>query len=297
MKVSRRKSVYTICAILLLLVSGNAFGADDPSDLLPAGLVMEDEFKPGPGAPVGKFEIVEGEVVIIHAGELSGYSAQKDLPLFTGDTIVALETGRTRFRLNDGSVLTLASETKLVINRSVFDPAKKTRSSYFGMSLGKARFWVTKLADFKKSKFKVKTNTGVCGVRGSDFIVIATATRTEIIALAKTLLEAFSLYFPEGKPISAKDFERIIMGEGELPWKEEVSPEEIEELMKLFEFILGMVGPLDEEQTLEEIEELLLDILDQLHYDVMTLEDIEEGLPELPPFPGPPEPEEYVPPS
>ena len=292
MNMANRKVIYTLCAVLLFLVSGDAFGSDDPSDLLPAGLVMEDEFKPGPGAPVGMIEVVEGEAVIIHAGELSGYRAQKDLPLFTGDAVVTLETGRIRFRLNDGSALTLASETKLVINRSVFDPAKKTRSSYVNMSLGKARFWVTKLTDFKRSVFKVKTNTGVCGVRGSDFMIFATASRTEIIALGKTLLEVLSLSFPEGTPISAKDFERVIVEKGKLPWKEKVSPEEVEELMKLFEFILELAGPLEEELTLEEIEELWLEFLDQLHYDVMTAEEIEEGLPELPDFPAPPPPPE-----
>jgi hypothetical protein len=136
--------------------------------------------------------------------------------------------------------------------------------------------------------FKVKTPTAVCGVRGSDFTAIVTGSRTEITALAKTLVEVLSRSFPEGKPISAKDFERVIVEEGEHPWKEKVSPEEIEELKKLFEFILEMAGPLEEELTLEEIEELVLDILDQLHYDVMTGGEIEEGVPELPEFPATP---------
>jgi hypothetical protein len=97
MNVSKRKSIYPLCAILVLLISGNAFGSDDPSsDLLPAGLVMEEVFKPGLGGPVGRVDVVEGEVVIIHAGQSSGYLAKKDFPLFTGDTIVSLETGRIR---------------------------------------------------------------------------------------------------------------------------------------------------------------------------------------------------------
>jgi len=37
------------------------------------------------------------------------------------------------------------------------------------MVIGKARFLVTKLSNFNSSEFKVKTNTAVAGVRGSDY--------------------------------------------------------------------------------------------------------------------------------
>jgi hypothetical protein len=260
MNISKRRSVYTLCAILILLFSGSALAADDPSSesLLPAGLVMEDEFKPGLGSSVGKVEVVQGEVVIIHAGELSGYGAQKGIPLYTGDTIITLETGRTKFKLNDGSILTLAPETKLVINRSVYDPAKKTRSSYIDLSVGKARFWVTKFSNFKRSVFKVKTPTAVCGVRGSDFIGFATVNKSEFIALEKTLLAVLSLAFLEGEPLSASDFERVVVEKGKQPWKDELTPEQIEQLKKLFVIILEMVGP-EWEGTIEELAELISD--------------------------------------
>ena len=316
MNVSKRKSVYTLCAILILMISGDAFGSDDPSSdpLLPAGLVIEDVFKPGHGSPVGEVEVVGGQVVIIHAGILRGYRAQKGLSLYTGDTIITLETGRTKFKLNDGSTLTQAPETKMVINRSVYDPAKKSRSSYIGMSLGKARFWVTKFANFKRSVFKVKTPTAICGVRGSDFIAIVTGSRTELTALEKTLLEVLSLAFPEGKSMSATDFERVIVEEGALPWKEELSPEQIEQLKKLFVIIVQMVEEgkvtseglsalfsddelidpealreLEEEELpeledlFELVEEIVEEILEDEHEDEMREEE-----PELPEFPATP---------
>ncbi len=279
MNVSKRRSVYTLCAILILLFSGSALGADDPSSesLLPAGLVMEDVFKPGLGSSVGKVEVVQGEVVIIHAGGLSGYRAQKGIPLYTGDTIITLDTGRTKFKLNDGSILTLAPETKLVINRSVYDPEKKTRSSYIDLSLGKARFWVTKFSNFKRSVFKVKTPTAVCGVRGSDFIGIATVNRSEFIALEKTLFVVLSLAFPEGEPLSASDFERVVVEKGKQPWKDSLTPEQIEQLKKLFVIILEMVGP-EWEGTVEELAELISD--DEL-IDPDALRELEELLEDI----------------
>jgi hypothetical protein len=235
-------SIYTSCAILILLFGGNVFGADNPTSesLLPAGLTMEDVFKPGLGASVGKIEMAQGQVVIIHADELRGYQARKDLPLYTGDTIVTLETGRTRFKLNDESTVTIAPETKLVINQSVYDPAKKSRTSFMGMSVGKARFLVKKLTDFQRSVFKVKTPTAVCGVRGSDFIATVTTARTEFTALDKTFLEVLSLAFPEKEPLTITSFERAIV-ETTAIWKEAITPEEIERLQKLFTDIAEML--------------------------------------------------------
>jgi len=253
----KRKSIYTSCAILILVFGGNVFGADNPTSepIVPAGLTMEDVFKPGLGAPVGKIELTQGEVVIIHADELRGYQARKDLQLYTGDTIVTLETGRTRFKLNDGSTMTMSPETKLVINRSVYDPAKKSRSSFLGMSVGKARFWVTKFSNFKRSVFKVKTPTAICGVRGSDFIAVVTrsltGSRTEFTALENTFLEVLSLAFPENEPLTITDFERVIV-ETTAIWKEEITPEEMEQLQKLFTVIVETLEAEEEKKPPEE---------------------------------------------
>jgi hypothetical protein len=279
MNVLKGRTIFTSCAILILLFGGNVFGADNPASesLLPAGLTMQDVFKPGLGASVGKIELAQGEVVIIHANESRGYQARKNLLLYTGDTIVTLETGRTTLKLNDESIMTMAPETKLVINQSVYDPAKKTRSSYIDLSLGKARFWVTKFSNFKRSVFKVKTPTAVCGVRGSDFIGIATVNRSEFIALEKTLFVVLSLAFPEGEPLSASDFERVVVEKDKFPWKETLTPEEIEQLKKLFVIILEMVGP-EWEGTIEELAELISD--DEL-IDPDALRELEELLEDI----------------
>ena len=223
---------YIFCAIIILLSAGNAFCSEA---MLPDGLIIEDTFKPGYGSPVGKVRLVQGNVVIMHADILIGYQAKKDLPLYQGDIIVTNKKARIRFSLNDGSVLTLASETKLIINQSIYDPEKKSRFSFLKMSLGKARFWVTKLVDYKRSAFKVKTPTAVVGIRGSDFIIKATAVLTEVTAFEDTQLSIVSLVAPEVEPALLEDFERIMIEEGALPSEvEKVFPEEIEQLKKDF---------------------------------------------------------------
>lgn len=237
MRVSKGKLIFTLCAISILLFIGGAFSYTSSSSesMLPEGLIIEDIFKPGHGSPVGTVLLVQGKVVIMHKNMVRGYWAKKDLPLFKGDTIITREKGRIRFELIDGSIMTLSSRTKLVINRSVYDRVKKSRFSFLKMTLGKARFWTKKLLDLKYSEFKVKTHTLVVGVRGSDFIIRATPKLTEVTALEKTELEVVSLAFPEAKPMIVTDFERTIVEEGALPTEAEMlAPEEIEQMKEEF---------------------------------------------------------------
>ena len=102
-----------LCAIPVLLFTGSAFGSDNifSDKMLPEGLIIEDVYKPGIGSPVGKVLLVQGKAVVIHSDILRGYFAGKDFSLFKGDTIITLSKGRIRFKLNDGSILTQASNT------------------------------------------------------------------------------------------------------------------------------------------------------------------------------------------
>jgi len=241
----KKRSLYYVVSVLTtFLLLGSAFAYNSTESMLPQGLVIEDMFQPGYGSPVGRVLVVQGNVVIMHKDMLRGYRAKKDLPLFKRDIIVTQKKGRIRFEMNDGSLLTLGSSTKLVIDRSVYDVKKKSRSSFFRLALGKARFWAKKLMDFKHSRFKVRTPTAVLGVRGSDFIVKATLKLTEVTALEKTVLEVVSLAFPEAKPMVVKDFEQTTIEEGALPTDVTiVTPEKIEEMKKDFIVTPDVVEP------------------------------------------------------
>ncbi len=246
MSVINRKSIYLLLTAIILLITVPAFGSGSASSepLLPEGLVIENTYKPGIGLPIGKILLVQGQVVVIHADGAKGFYAKNDQSLFKGDKIVTLAKGRIRIKLNDDSIITQASETKLVLNKVVYTLEKKSRSSFIGMDKGKARFLIKKLVDFKHSEFKVKTKTAVAGVRGSEFIIRATDLLTEIITLEDTKLEVLSLAIPckdfkgfprppecEVKPIILTDFEKTIVMLGELPSETElVTPVDIEEM-------------------------------------------------------------------
>ena len=203
MRVFQKRMVYIWCALTLLFVAGNGFALEKLSSetLLPKDLVIEESFPPGNGLSVGLVQVVEGQVVIMHADMLRGYLAEKDLPLFQGDIIVTLKDGRAKLAMNDGSILSLARETRMVINQSVYDKKKKRRFSFFKL-VGKTRFWVKKLVDLKQSDVKIKTQTAVVGVRGSDFIIEGTMATTIVTAfdLEGSQLEIVILAKPDAEP-------------------------------------------------------------------------------------------------
>lgn len=192
--------------------------------MLPEGITVARTFRPGYGYAVGRIQLTQGPVFIIHDKIDAAFQARNALPLYKGDTLITDDKGRLRFVLNDGSTMTLASHTKLVLTRSIYDPATKTRSSFLKMALGKARFLVKKFFKFKKSDFKVKTSTFVAGVRGSDFIITANADRAEVVTLEDTTLEIVSLSKPDAGPVILKNFQRTAVPLGQLPEKPQSVP-------------------------------------------------------------------------
>jgi len=208
------------------------------SQTLPEGLTIKEDYSPGIGLPLGKIVLVQGKAVIIHHHNTQvGYEAKKELPLYQKDKLITLDTGRISFQLNDGSQMSMASNATMTINKSVFDPIQKDRTIFMNMPKGKSRFTVKKLKNFKRSAVKIKTTTAIIGVRGSDFIVMASEQNTEIVTLDQTVLEVNSLFDPSAQAVLLQAFERSEVEIDALPsLPETVRPEEIDGIMEEFSF-------------------------------------------------------------
>ena len=160
--------------------------------LLPAGVAVKPGFEPGKGPAIGKAQMVQGEALVVHKGESVAYNLKKDIPLFTGDMLVTMEKSRVSVILQDQSVFALAPVSKLVLDKSIYDPEKKRRSSRLSLWFGRARFMVAKITG--RSEYKVRTPTAVCGVRGSDFALAVTpgVVKTSSLPAFLCLNEAFA---------------------------------------------------------------------------------------------------------
>jgi hypothetical protein len=238
------RAKYTLTTIWVLLfaflaVEAWAAGPLASDALLPPGLVWAKTYQPGTGASVGKVASIRGQVVIVHTGDPLGYRAEANFAIYEKDLLVTREGARAVLELNDGSRISLAELTRLVIDRSVFNPADGTRESLLDMSLGKARFWVQKIVGSKRSSFQVRTETAIAGVRGSDFVVRSTRLLTEVVALENTRLEVSAAAAPE-KALVLTDFQRTVVAVNQMPSAPEiVGPDEIERLKRAFPQVAG----------------------------------------------------------
>ncbi|MDY6904565.1 MAG: FecR family protein [Thermodesulfobacteriota bacterium] len=183
--------------------------------IIPDNLTIQPSYRHGVGQSVGTVKVAQGKAFIMHSDRQNGYTAQKGLPLYNRDTLFTRDGGRMVVSLKDGSEMTLAPDSSLMINKSVYDPKGKNRLSFMEMFSGKARFLVKKLAEYKYSRFNVKTSSSVVGVRGSDFIVERMGDDSQVTALQDTTLEVSSLDFPDAPPVIIRDFQQLGMRTGQ----------------------------------------------------------------------------------
>jgi hypothetical protein len=238
MKTYKVKLILSIAVLLILSSVCSVLGADETTieSMLPAGYTKADVFKPGVGTPVGSILAARGDAVIIHKDSITGYQAVKGLPLYKGDIIVTRADGRIKLNLKDDSILTLLSNTWLELNESVYDSGKKSRFSFLKMGMGKVRFVIKKLMDMKRSEVQIETTTMICGLRGSDFVIVTQPARAEVTTFEDTELEVLSTVTPDATPILLGEYQRIAIEEGKLPGEPEgITPEEAASMKQEFE--------------------------------------------------------------
>ena len=239
MKTIKRIHVYTFFILAVFLLAGSAtVHSATNEDLLPEKPLMEDRFKPGFGSPVGRIQAVVGEAVVMHKDKERAYRARIGLPLYKGDILVTLAGARMQLKLNDESIITMVSNTRLTINKSVFDRAKKRFVSFLKMNIGRARFYIRKVRNMRHPEYRVKTPTAVVGVRGSDFLSEVSVIGTRITAFEETSLEVANEQFPE-KFVVLNDYYQTMVKEGTLPTDPILVPlDEIEMMKKDFQMVV-----------------------------------------------------------
>ncbi|MFZ5564645.1 MAG: FecR family protein [Thermodesulfobacteriota bacterium] len=199
-------SVIVGMMVLICCAGATVFAASE----IPANLAIQNTYRPGVGDPVGKVEGVRGAAFIMHTDGQYGYTARKGLSIYNGDTLFTRAGGAMSIVFNDNSKMSLAANTSLVINKSIYDAGGKSRLAFLELLSGKARFLVTKLSDYRHSRFNVKTGSSVVGVRGSDFVIERIGFRTVISALGETELQVFDPANPEAPPVTVTSFQQLI---------------------------------------------------------------------------------------
>ena len=132
---------------------------------------------------VGTVAAVQGTFEVQRGGSWQG--ATIGMPVFGGDHLRTGPSGRGKVVFQDDSVLDLAPNTEVVVEKQVFDPPAHRFQSLIRLIKGRVRAWVSEYYREPRARYEVETPTAVAGVRGTEFIAQydTTAEVTEIVGI------------------------------------------------------------------------------------------------------------------
>ncbi len=118
---------------------------------------------------IGVIKNIKGSVFIER--ENTSIPAKPGDRLFENDTIVTGKGGSMGAVLNDNSLISSGSDSRLVLSQFTFNPAEKKLSSTFQMLRGTLAY-ISGLIGIRDSKaVKFVTPTAVCGLRGTHLVI------------------------------------------------------------------------------------------------------------------------------
>ena len=151
----------------------------DPLQLraLPAENFQEQE----QGQAVGRVQLVQGAVIFIPKGGYDAYYLDKSAPVAVhdGDTLITAKNSRVTLLMNDKSKLTLTPQSKMVIDKSLYDPATNRRDTKLRLLLGRLRAVVSRITG--DTSYSIQTPTATAGVRGTDFALAVNPAMTALL--------------------------------------------------------------------------------------------------------------------
>ncbi len=119
-------------------------------------------------ASIGEVKIHKGNAVIDRKDGDQGIKVEKDLGVFSYDT-VKTGNGKVGIVFVDDTKVDITEHSKLLIDEFVYDPNTKTGSLSLKATLGTVRYASGQIAKNSKQNVKIKTPTASISVRGTDF--------------------------------------------------------------------------------------------------------------------------------
>jgi hypothetical protein len=160
----------------------------------------------------GEVVAVGGECFIEVDGKRS--SLKLGDAVHVGDSVIASAGAKLKLRMNDGSILSAASGTRVAIQAYEVDSAGQQRDAKLSLASGLLRAVVSTLS--KPSKFEVETATGVAAVRGTDWFVEVQQNATQVGVLTGSV-QLTSLSTQKAVSIPARWGARLEAGMNPVP--------------------------------------------------------------------------------
>jgi hypothetical protein len=105
-----------------------------------------------------------------------------------GDTVEVPEGGKLKLRMADGSVISVAANSRLTVTAYGVNAAGQRQNAELGLAQGLLRAVVAPVA--QPAKFEVDTAVGTAAVRSTDWFVAATPGAMQVGVLAGSVVMA-----------------------------------------------------------------------------------------------------------
>ncbi len=119
--------------------------------------------------PVGRVLQLRGTVELIAGDDAPRVAVERGTPLYAGQTVVTAAASAAQLRMEDGSLLSLGSSTRVTL-AGYEARAGGARRGRLQLTVGRIWARVTSWLG-TDSEFEVHTDNAVAGVRGTSFIV------------------------------------------------------------------------------------------------------------------------------
>jgi hypothetical protein len=130
---------------------------------------------------VGHLTLVEGRVDILRGGQLPATPVKLDDGVQPGDVLRTKSLSKAEITFMDNSTMKISPESRVAIEKYMFDPAQKKRNAVIQLFQGLAYVVVHKVFQADEPDFVVKTHTAIMGIRGTEFGILLQPNLTTVL--------------------------------------------------------------------------------------------------------------------
>lgn len=130
---------------------------------------------------VGHFTQVQGRVDLLKGGKLPATPVKVGDGVEEGDVLRAKSLSKAQITFVDQTTLTISPESRIAIEKFMFDGAKGKRSALVQVFQGMVLAVVSKIYQTEQPDFVVKTHTAIMGIRGTQVGIHITANSSQFL--------------------------------------------------------------------------------------------------------------------
>ena len=119
--------------------------------------------------PIGMVKTVSGQAFVDIGGQR--VLAQPGLPVYLGSRLVTLPGASLGITFKDDTLLAIGPDSQLSLDEYLFEPGQRRVGLLASLLQGTLNYVSGQIAKLRPDSVRVRTPTGMIGVRGTQFVV------------------------------------------------------------------------------------------------------------------------------